>query len=366
MGLIRFLLAIAVIVSHNINLFGLTFIGSEVAVQGFFIISGFYMGLILNEKYSKKKYFLFISNRFLRLLPMYWAIVLLMIVISIMWYNFSDTGNRLFFDHFFQPDIQPSITTWIAIFFSNIFMVFQDMFLFLGISPNGSLEFISNFSTAEEPLANFLIVSPAWTVGLELAFYFLVPFIINFKTAYIVFLGIFSLGLRLILYNYDYDFDPWTYRFFPFEILFFLVGILCFRFYTFLKQKKVNNRLSTFMFFLLIGYIIVFQFIPVHIVCKEITFFFLLFVCIPFIFIKLKDSKLDHFIGEFSYPMYLSHVFISIVIGIFNSKYFYFSKQISDIITILSTIFFSFIIIRVISNPIEKWRQWRVIQNEKL
>ena len=51
MGLIRALLAISVILAHSESFLGLSLVGGKVAVQAFFIISGFYMALILNEKY---------------------------------------------------------------------------------------------------------------------------------------------------------------------------------------------------------------------------------------------------------------------------------------------------------------------------
>ena len=65
MGVIRFLFALTVLLSHEVDLFGLTLTGSIIAVQCFYIISGFYMGIILEEKYKLSDYKLFISNRFL-------------------------------------------------------------------------------------------------------------------------------------------------------------------------------------------------------------------------------------------------------------------------------------------------------------
>jgi hypothetical protein len=33
------------------------------------------------------------------------------------------------------------------------------------------------------------------------------------------------------MYQNGFNYDPWTYRFFPFEISFFVIGIFSFRFY---------------------------------------------------------------------------------------------------------------------------------------
>ncbi len=70
MGIIRTLLALGVLIGHSKAGFVLPLPGGMMAVQAFYIISGFYMGLVLTEKYSKKEngYSLFITNRFLRIL----------------------------------------------------------------------------------------------------------------------------------------------------------------------------------------------------------------------------------------------------------------------------------------------------------
>ena len=51
MGLIRTLLAISVVLAHSSPIFGIKLVGGQVAVQAFYMISGFYMTLVLNEKY---------------------------------------------------------------------------------------------------------------------------------------------------------------------------------------------------------------------------------------------------------------------------------------------------------------------------
>lgn len=70
MGLIRVLLALFVVFEHS-NAFEIIKLpGGELAVKVFFIISGFYMTLILSTKYvGRGSYSLFISNRFFEIIP---------------------------------------------------------------------------------------------------------------------------------------------------------------------------------------------------------------------------------------------------------------------------------------------------------
>ena len=75
MGSLRLFLALSVALGH----FGmpLGFPTSDIAVQSFYVISGFYMALVLNEKYGPGTYWLFISNRLLRLWPTYIVVLVL-------------------------------------------------------------------------------------------------------------------------------------------------------------------------------------------------------------------------------------------------------------------------------------------------
>ena len=81
MGIFRLLLAFSVVVIHS-NPEPTWFMDGKLAVRVFYIISGFYMTLILNEKYigQNSSYKLFITNRLLRLYPIYWVILLLTLI----------------------------------------------------------------------------------------------------------------------------------------------------------------------------------------------------------------------------------------------------------------------------------------------
>lgn len=81
MGIIRFLLALSVVITHCGSLFGTSLVVGQIAVQSFYIISGFYMSLILNEKYIgvNGSYKLFITNRFY---PIYISHMFVLMVFS--------------------------------------------------------------------------------------------------------------------------------------------------------------------------------------------------------------------------------------------------------------------------------------------
>src|SRR5579863_1890587 len=133
MGILRMLLAIVVVIEHCGGFSGFNYINSTIAIQSFFIISGFYMSIIINEKYNgHNAYKLFISNRFLRLFPIYTCIAIITFVVAY-FYNasgyrqviFSDFGNLTLFSKMY-------------VVFINLFIVGQDTTLFLGLDAHGA------------------------------------------------------------------------------------------------------------------------------------------------------------------------------------------------------------------------------------
>lgn len=124
MGILRFLLAITVVIGHTSPILGFTFVGAQLAVQTFYIISGFYMALILNEKYvgANGSYKLFLTNRLLRLYPIYWTVLLCTIAYSLMLYIHTDGRDygRLNMYIRYCHDIGPLSFLYLA--FTNIFL----------------------------------------------------------------------------------------------------------------------------------------------------------------------------------------------------------------------------------------------------
>jgi peptidoglycan/LPS O-acetylase OafA/YrhL len=136
-GLIRLLLAISVVSVHSTPIFGLRLVGGESAVESFYIISGFYMSLILNEKYVNQKhaFLLFISNRFLRLFPVYWAILGLTLLFWICVRHHTIAAPAadslgMFMTYFHSM----SAGSIVFLIFTNVCLFFQDAVMFMGLN----------------------------------------------------------------------------------------------------------------------------------------------------------------------------------------------------------------------------------------
>ncbi len=138
------LLAISVLASHlhGKSIFGFASSTAASRSSAFFMISGFYMALVLNEKYNRRSdYISFLMQRFLRLFPAYFCVLLLTVLLEGLLTICSGKPQgtlALWFQH--AGTFSPS--TWISMILSNLFLISQDLNLFQSLDPNsGNLYF---------------------------------------------------------------------------------------------------------------------------------------------------------------------------------------------------------------------------------
>ncbi len=299
MGCLRFLLALAVVIFHAEKHL---MTGGGPSVQGFYIVSGFFMTFILNEKYNTPdKNTLFITNRLLRIWSIYWVILLLSGAYSI----YSGTGPIALLGTEYSNLSFPSL---LYIIFSNIFLLGLDFGLFMGLS-NGHLIFQDFTASLPPRLYEFTLVSQAWSLGVEMLFYMVAPFIVRRSWPIVLTIALAGLIGRMIS---GLDGDPWANRFFPFELSIFLLGSLSYFRFAKIKHRQLNLAEKIFgasPILLVIAY-------PWY--GREDLFFqpgrIVLLAGIaaglPYLFHMTRNISLDRSIGNLSYPLYLCHMLV--------------------------------------------------------
>ena len=304
MGTLRLFFAFSVLLGH-IQLDCL--ISPIYAVQGFYIISGFYMALILNEKYhSDKQNTLFYKKRLFRLLPTYWLIASISMFIAILYYIKGDS-SILFFD-FYNFPTDSSLLTYLYIITTNTIVWGQDLSLFLGISPISGNPFFSATSFAEQyPMLRYTAIPVAWSVSSELSFYLIAPFILRNRKKTVFVLFIISIFSNIITNHYGLNDSNWRFRFFPSILMYFLAGYYAYLIYK--RIEKTNIQISNNYIILIISPFLLTLFLRTNLP-YVIHSGILLVTCtltIPFLFYFFKSNKHERTIGEISYPLYLVH-----------------------------------------------------------
>ncbi|WP_428568575.1 MAG: acyltransferase family protein [Solidesulfovibrio sp. DCME] len=353
MGLVRFLLAVTVVINHTGPLYGLVFTDAYMAIKVFFIISGFYMALILSEKYTGPgRCRLFYTNRFLRLFPVYWVVLCVSLAVSLAFKYGLHTALLLGPWQTWLGRLSPG--TVAALVAANVGILGQDLLFFSHLDPaTGTLSLAADALYRAVPAWFFLLIPQAWTISLELVFYMLAPWLVRRSTGFLVAAITASLALRAGVYLADFPFDPWKQRFFPVECGFFLCGILSYRLYARLKTVAVSRRVLWAVSGLYLAAICVYQFLP-GAKGKEFYLYAATMASIPFLFLLTKKMPLDRAIGELSYPIYISHWTVIMV-----AEYCLGKKHL-PVVALAATILFCLALNRLVADPIERLRQRRV------
>jgi peptidoglycan/LPS O-acetylase OafA/YrhL len=352
-GSIRTILALAVVFTHA---GAVVFTGGVLAVQLFYIVSGYLMSLvILSSSYSSIK--LFYLNRFLRLFPIYWFVALITLVT---YFSITTEASVEFFKTY--TDLGDS-SVWLIL--ANILLVGQDWIMFTGVT-DGIFGFTTNFLKSDIPIWRGLLVPQAWTLGVELSFYAIAPFILkNWK--HWVSLLILSLLLRVyfIFIGLGKE-DPFSYRFFPLELALFLFGVLAHQairpFYERLSLLDNSVLIKSINFFIL-SIILIFHLIPISTPIKTLLFIGVFVVSLPMLAKFQRENRLDNWIGNLSYQIYICHWLIIDIMKLFfdredniqNILYFFF--------VILSTIIFAIFLEKVINSKVDVMRE--IVRNRK-
>jgi len=298
MGTIRTVLALSVVLWHVGP--GLAPVTGESAVTCFYIISGFYMSMVLNGPYSEDEWpWKFYLSRFLRLYPAYWAIAL----VSLVTYLVSESPRHILN---FDGTLHPAL--WAFTIFSNVSIWGLDVLN--GIAKAG---LFTNHRIIR-------LVGPAWTLAVELQFYLVAPFIVRRALRWCLII----LGVALVIHFLTLA-APEHLRYYlaPSAWCFFLLGHLSHRVSALLTESRVRRNLGLVSIGVVplcavLGRVWSYQSVD-HI--GTWAFYLLFAAAVPFLFERTQNNQLDNAIGGLSYPVYLVHSpFIAIAALIFGGN----------------------------------------------
>jgi len=310
MGIMRFLLAISVVGTHA----GFPFlVGGPRAVQVFYMISGFLISYVLLETVKYPKVWPFYVSRFLRLWPVYAVIALITL-------GFHIVFQTTFFEYLFDLPIHGQT----VVILSNITLFFQDWMMFLQATPEG-FSVLRDLYDDRQPLWPGLLVAPAWTLGVEMSFYLVAPFILH-RPKLLIGLLLASLVLRGVFIAQGFGMnDPWRYRFFPTELAFFILGALAHQISMRWSQWMPKARWDGPLVGLLLVFLLLFPLgnavLRIHDLVMTAALYGVFLLSLPLLFRFQNAHRWDVILGELSYPIYICHWLVLLVVREVYSGY---------------------------------------------
>jgi len=285
-GTYRAFLALMVVALH---LGGVPAIGAY-AVFGFYILSGYLMTLIMHKNYgyTTSGLYKYAKNRVLRIYPIYWvSIAFSAILILLVGEEFSSNFNEsLYIPHNFTDTIK------------NIFLIFP---------------------YRESPR----LTPPAWALTVEIFYYILIGLGLSKNKLVVVLWVLISVIYHIVVMAMNLG---WEYRYFtiPAASLPFATGALIYHYKKTLLELlhclhiKINEKLPYIIILgILLNWLIGYIFVN-----SKGIFFYSNFILCGFMVVALSgrkslpciSSKFDKWMGDFSYPIYLIHYQVGLIV----------------------------------------------------
>ena len=342
----RVALAISVVLSHIIKTkpsFYQGFGGTN-SVEIFFLVSGFYIALILDKTYKSKR--IFYLNRILRLYPIYLIVCLLVLLTSI----FRRGVAENLFDY--SPFVLLIST------FSNLTLIGTDWLMFFDTS-NGGIQFTSSVITGDR-MRDLLWIAPAWSLGIEITFYAMAPILCKWRSRFLLATIIGLCTIRIVFNQSDFNFveSPFDARFFPFELPYFLVGILLYRYR---RDTKLETTIPLkYLYPALALFFLIFEPLRSGLDLSRTASMAVLVIVATVVVLFGQSSEFDRKFGELSYPIYISHVFVAQLYdfsstGIVKKFSLLDNSHVSMSVQVLLMVLTSYFLLQI-TKPIEKIR----------
>ena len=344
MGLIRIFLALSVVIWHAGGFKGWLPFNGSACVLLFFIISGFYMALILNEKYiGPGANLVFWKNRFFRLWPAFLIATLLAIALNPATIaGIFDRGNAF---------------SIVALLIPNFTMVGYEIYNLSCLDQAGNFALCADGGPSA--LRDVAAVPQAWSLGLEIWFYLLAPFVVKsigrtllwLLAGLMFFVAARIAGLNLI----------WQYGSFPPVLLFFMLGVLSYHLQALIPTRHVGlYRTAGIALLPVVLVLIAFPGVMLPVLAQPYHYkaFALLFTLfIPAWFMWSKDKAWDRIIGETSYAIYVIHlVVIDVLIHILGR-----TEWLTPLAA-LGALLSGLLLFAIVERPIDRMRQRAVVE----
>jgi len=355
MGTLRLALALLVVYFHTSMPLGGAVPDGRSAVQLFYLVSGFYMALVLNEKYrTAESNWLFYTNRWLRLWPPIVVVNALVVLSFVVIGEVRLFGLAIELDAFWSLLAGLDASTLLYLGLTNLLVFGQDLLWFLRLDGSGMA-----YAPFPEPGHNgsaFSLNHPLFTVAIEAFYYLVSPFVL--RRGWRVILGFVIVGglYHMLAFAAGFSTLIWTYHFVGSAAYFFFLGALAYHLYRRLELPRAKAWLATRRAVawsaIGVGLLLV---VAIDAALPRSTLFMapVMALLVPPLFALTRQARLDRLTGELSFGIYLTHYPILVLLAPLAAPTMLW--LLTSVLSILAALALHYLLER----PIDRWRQRR-------
>lgn len=340
-GFYRFFLASLVLYSHlnypywQVASFGIN--QGVYAVFCFYVISGYFTALIYDRFQGDGRTLRFYVDRLLRIMPTFWAVMLLVGVIGLFWYEPSLGTSEADYrrpSSWFSAALQPL---------------------------NGILAF---FFRGDFPYGPFASFTPVASLALEVQFFALFPLLVRMRVKWLVaaIVVIASFVIHAALSGNPDRLENYTYRYLFGVLPTFLLGFLFHQYRHSKRSLAWCCRCEVVGPAIGVSYLVTLWLAPLPSGAWLGEMGLALITCPWLLRIALRtsSSKLDHLAGYLSYGIFLVHIPV-IRFGQLKAD-----TGLEFLIALVVATAVALLIHWVVEKPVLRWRHRNVDRNESL
>jgi len=275
----------------------------------FFVISGFYMAMVLRQKYGFSRGGLarFAVNRLLRLYPAYIVAVGATLAWSIACYHMSH-GTAPLVPLLRNTDGLPGAVTF-PIWFTSFSLAGVDLPAWFTFIPDQGLRLAPQTGdpgTNGILLGNLILIPQAWSIGAEICFYALAPLLAIGRGWRSIVAGLASFAMLSFGSELRYS----GYFIWPLWVWIFCMGILANLVWENICRIKPHWLRSMWLTIGVVGLLVTMVLVLPMVGCPIPSRLlpFLTAMAVPFLFSATMNLKWDRYIGNLSYPVYVIHL----------------------------------------------------------